>query len=75
MVFWQVFLLLGCVAFYVNAGVIGSVQGVSVTGRLACGDKSVRDAEVQLWEEDTDKFSSFTSDVFMKFSYSKKNKF
>ncbi|VDM97426.1 unnamed protein product, partial [Onchocerca ochengi] len=45
--------LLGIATFSVNAGVIGSIQGVTVTGRLACGTKSVRDVEVQLWEEDT----------------------
>ncbi|VDK71237.1 unnamed protein product [Litomosoides sigmodontis] len=38
MVFWRIFLLLGCTALFVNAGVIGSVQGITVAGRLACGD-------------------------------------
>ncbi|MCP9258463.1 hypothetical protein DINM_001501 [Dirofilaria immitis] len=53
MIFWHLFVLLGFVAFSANAGVIGSVQSITVTGRLACGTKSVRDVEVQLWEEDT----------------------
>uniref|UniRef100_A0A0R3RKE3 Transthyretin-like family protein n=1 Tax=Elaeophora elaphi TaxID=1147741 RepID=A0A0R3RKE3_9BILA len=36
MVFWRILLLLGCAAFCANAGVIGSIQGITVTGRLAC---------------------------------------
>nr|CDP92532.1 Bm5638 [Brugia malayi] len=43
--FWRIFLLLGFVAFCANAGVIGSIQGITVTGRLACGTKSVRDPD------------------------------
>lgn len=77
MIFWRIFLLLGFVAFYVNAGVIGSIQGITVTGRLACGTKSVRDVEVQLWEEDTDKFLSFlnfyTFTIFFNYAKKKKN--
>ncbi|KAL4002943.1 Transthyretin-like family protein [Acanthocheilonema viteae] len=56
MVFWQIFLLLGCVALYVNAGVVGSIQSVTVTGQVGCGNKSVRDVEIELWEEDVDNF-------------------
>uniref|UniRef100_A0A1I7W3T2 Transthyretin-like family protein n=1 Tax=Loa loa TaxID=7209 RepID=A0A1I7W3T2_LOALO len=56
MIFWRIFLWLGFIAFYVNAGVIGTIQGITVTGRLSCGNKSVRDVEIQLWEEDSDKF-------------------
>ncbi|CAG9534561.1 unnamed protein product [Cercopithifilaria johnstoni] len=48
MVFWGIFLLLGCVAFYVNAGVIGSLQSVTVVGRFACGNRAARDPDDQL---------------------------
>ncbi|EJW71285.1 hypothetical protein WUBG_17811, partial [Wuchereria bancrofti] len=59
--FWRIFLLLGFVAFCVNAGAIGSIQGITVTGRLACDTKPVRDVEVQLWEDDADKFFLFSN--------------
>ncbi|VDM97814.1 unnamed protein product [Thelazia callipaeda] len=49
----QIIALLGFAAFCVNAGIIGSIQGITVVGRLACGTKSVQDQEVQLWEEDS----------------------
>ncbi|EFO13741.1 hypothetical protein LOAG_14786 [Loa loa] len=32
MIFWRIFLWLGFIAFYVNAGVIGTIQGITVTG-------------------------------------------
>ncbi|VDO51070.1 unnamed protein product [Onchocerca flexuosa] len=54
MIICYIFILLEIAAISVNAGVIDSIQSVTVIGKLMCGTKSVRDVEVQLWDEDTD---------------------
>ncbi|VDK49979.1 unnamed protein product [Gongylonema pulchrum] len=68
MSYLRILALLGIVAFYADAGIIGSVQGVTATGRLACGTKSVRDVEIKLWEEDTESLSLPAKKITLKFS-------
>lgn len=36
-----------------SAYALGSIKNITVAGQIACGDRSQRDVEVQLWERDT----------------------
>uniref|UniRef100_A0A915B6K1 Uncharacterized protein n=1 Tax=Parascaris univalens TaxID=6257 RepID=A0A915B6K1_PARUN len=46
-------LLLSALVALTNAGILGSLQNITVTGQLACDRSSVKNVKVELWEEDT----------------------
>uniref|UniRef100_A0A0M3ITC5 Transthyretin-like family protein n=1 Tax=Ascaris lumbricoides TaxID=6252 RepID=A0A0M3ITC5_ASCLU len=48
-------LLLAALVAFTNAGILGSLQNITVTGQLACDRRSVKNVKVELWEEDTGK--------------------
>lgn len=37
----------------VSTFAVGSVKNVTVTGQVACSDRSQKDVEIQLWERDS----------------------